>query len=246
MNNSKIIELLNQCEHHDKDNRYMAAMDLCNEMLRISECDKIEEAMERRICSAFIKHLKDQSPDVQSIAVKSIQQIAPIIKEQNLVLIVESLASDVVDSKKKEVRDIFSLAIRSTIDELKDQAAMNMIKTVYPKLEKGLQSQGSDKEEVQEECLDILSEIFKKFGGLLQKNNNLVNKDQSMSLIYQLLQASNKEVRKRATICMGQLSAILSAKNLHRLVSVILEKLKQHISGGGSKDDLLTHVQCLS
>ena len=31
------------------------------------------------------------------------------------------------DSGKKEVRDIFSLAIRSTIEELKDKAAINMI-----------------------------------------------------------------------------------------------------------------------
>jgi vesicle coat complex subunit len=112
----------------------MAAMDLCAEMLRMSEQSKIEEAMERRICAAFIKHLKDSSPDVQSIAVKSIQQIAPIIKDQNLIMIVESLASDVVDSNKKEVRDIFSLAIRSTIDELKGNSAVNMIKTIYPKL----------------------------------------------------------------------------------------------------------------
>jgi len=54
-------------------------------------------------------------------------------------MILETLANMVIDSNKKEVRDIFSLAIRSTIDELKDQAAINMIKAVLPKLQKGIQ-----------------------------------------------------------------------------------------------------------
>ena len=81
-------------------------------------------------------------------------------------MIVESLATFVIDSNKKEVRDINSLAIRSTIHELKENAAINMIRAVYPKLSKGLK-QGN--EEVQEECLEILAEIFKKFGSLLYK-----------------------------------------------------------------------------
>jgi len=42
-----------------------------------------------------------------------------------------------------------------------------MIRTVYPKLIKGLKS-GSD--DVKEEVLEILTEIFKKFGNLLIKN----------------------------------------------------------------------------
>lgn len=50
----------------------MAALDLCNQMLKMSENQKIEEALERRICAAFMKHLDDASLDVQSNAVKSI------------------------------------------------------------------------------------------------------------------------------------------------------------------------------
>jgi fructose-bisphosphate aldolase class 1 len=96
----------------------MAAMDLKTQMKKMAEVQKIEEALERRICAAFIKHLDDQSLDVQSNAVKCIQQTASIITEQNLVMIVEKLADMVIDSSKKEVRDIYSLAIRSTIQEL--------------------------------------------------------------------------------------------------------------------------------
>jgi len=50
----------------------MGAMDLCTELIRLSETSKIEETVERRICSAFIKHLEDKSIDVQGNAVRSI------------------------------------------------------------------------------------------------------------------------------------------------------------------------------
>jgi len=163
------------------------------------------------------------------MAVKSIQKIAPIIQEMNLVMIVETLASMVVDSNKKEVRDIFSLAIRSTIDELKDASANNMIKAVYPKLFKGLPNNQNKKEEVQAEVLDILAEIFKKFGNLLLKNNNLVNKDQLMVQIIDLIQSSNREVRKRATTCVGQFSIILNMKQLQKLVRILIDRLKNFI-----------------
>jgi len=113
-------------------------MDLCAELIRMAETSKVEEGVEKRICAAFISHLNDTSLDVQSNAVKSIQKTASILKEANLVMIVETLADMVIDSNKKEVRDIYSLAIRSTIQELKENAAMNMIRAVYPKLFKGL------------------------------------------------------------------------------------------------------------
>jgi hypothetical protein len=42
----------------------MGAMDLCAEMKAFSESGQMPEATERRICSAFIKHLNDTSLDV--------------------------------------------------------------------------------------------------------------------------------------------------------------------------------------
>jgi cullin-associated NEDD8-dissociated protein 1 len=54
-----------------------------------------------------------------------------------------------------------------------------MIKIVYARLIKGLAST----DEVREECLDILSEIFKQFGSLLLKNTALVNKEELMRMI---------------------------------------------------------------
>lgn len=144
----------------------------------------MEEAMERRICSAFIKHLNDSSLEVKANAVKSIQVVVPVIREQNVVMIIETLTNMVIDASAKDVRDIYSLTIRTSLVELKDQAAINMIRAVYPKLKNGLKS---NKEEVQEECCDILTEIFRNFGQILYKNNNLVNKDEVMKILLDIL-----------------------------------------------------------
>lgn len=214
----------------------MAALDLCTEMTKMAETQRIEEGLEKRICSAFVDHLNDSSLDVQTNAVKSIQTVAPIIRESNLIMIAETLAKMVIDASKKEVRDIYSLAIQSTINELKDSSAHNMIKAVYSKLQQGL---NSGKPEVQEECLEILAQIFKKFGGLLHKNNNLVNKEDMMNILHKLLQSPHQGVRKRTSTCMGQFSFILGSRQLETCISQLMGRVTQN---KGDKQDLLTLI----
>ena len=158
--------------------RYMAATDLCAEILKGTGV--LEEGMEKRICSAFIAHLEDTSLDVQGNAVKCIQKIVSNskIREKNVVMIVDKMAERVVEGNK-ETRDIYSLAIRSIVSSINEEFATGMIKIVYARLIKGLGST----DEVREECLDILSEIFKQFGSLLLKNASLVNKEELMKVI---------------------------------------------------------------
>lgn len=52
-------------------------------------------------------------------------------------MIVDKMAERVVEGNK-ETRDIYSLAIRSIIQEIKEEAAVQMIKIVYARLIKGL------------------------------------------------------------------------------------------------------------
>ena len=177
MNTQLLNEKLEECKHYDKDNRYMAASDLCTEVLKQATGAQLEEGMEKKICQAFMAHLSDKSVDVQSNAVKCIQKIAPRIREKHLIMIVE-LMSEIVVSGEKATRDIYSLAIRGITGEISEENAQTMIKTVYPKLVLGF---GSGKnEDVAEECLEILGEIFKRFSGLLLKKDDLVKKDQLM------------------------------------------------------------------
>ena len=73
--------------------------------------------------------------DVQTNAVRSIQKTAGILKENNLIdIIVHKLIQMVLGAGSKDVRDVYSLAIRSTIQELNDQAAIRLIPPVLANL----------------------------------------------------------------------------------------------------------------
>lgn len=177
-------------------------------MLELADKQTIDEAFEKRICSAFIKHLNDKNLDVQTNAVRSIQRTASILKDNNLILIVETLADKVVDAKgTKEVRDVYALAIRSTIQELTDKAAVKLIRSINHKFMQGL---ALNLDEITEEVLEILSEIFSKFPHILIKNTQLVNKDELVNVIGKLLHSKNKSVTKKATQCLGNIASILS------------------------------------
>ena len=186
----------------------MAATDLCAEITKSNV--QLEEGLEKRICSAFISHLDDKSLDVQGNAVRCIQKISQRIREKNLIMIVDKMAERVVEGDK-ETRDIYSLAIRSIIGEINEEYAIAMIKAVYPRLIKGLAAA----DQIREESLDILSEIFKRFGSLLLKNSTLVNKDELMRAIPEQLSRDKLSLRKKATNCLGTFAVILTQKQLH-------------------------------
>jgi|LauGreDrversion4_2_1035121.scaffolds.fasta_scaffold615021_1 hypothetical protein len=158
----------------------MAASDLCSELMKQGPGVQLEEGMEKKICSALMAHLSDKSLDVQGNAVKCIQNISSRIREKNLIMIVELMA-EIVVTGEKDTRDIYSLAIRGITGSISDEYAQTMIKSLYPKLILGF-GQGKS-EDVREECIDILGELFKRFNGLLLKKDDLVKKDQLMTLI---------------------------------------------------------------
>ena len=122
-------------------------------------------------------------------------------------MIVELMA-EIVVTGEKDTRDIYSLAIRGITGEVSEEYAATMIKAVYPKLIKGFETNKS--EDVREECLDILGELFKRFSGLLLKKDDLVKKDQLMSLIPEQLAFPKASLRKKATNCIGAFSVILN------------------------------------
>ena len=72
-NNQKsaaFAKMLENCANYDKDVRHTGALDLCNEITKSAE--QLDETLEKRICSAFIQHLEDDSMEVKSNAVKCI------------------------------------------------------------------------------------------------------------------------------------------------------------------------------
>ena len=217
----------------------MAATDLCSEILKQNTGVQLEEGMEKKICTALIAHLNDKSLDVQGNAVRCIQKISSRIREKHLIMIIEVMA-DIVVSGEKETRDIYSLAIRGIIGEISDENAASMIKAVYPKLMAGFGNAKS--EDVREECVDILAQIFKRFNILLLKRDDLVKKDELMLTIPNQLAFQKPSLRKKATNCMGAFAVILNGRQLSLCLKVLIDKIKDP----KSKQDMFTQIQCFS
>ena len=100
--------------------------------------------------------------EVKSNAVKCIQRITPKIRENHLTTIVNKLITDIASAQKLEALDILSLTVRGIVTDCRESYAATLISTVSPHLLRGVENAGAP--QVQEECLDICTEIFKRFG----------------------------------------------------------------------------------
>jgi len=118
---ANITKMLENCKDYDPDIKYTGAHDLCNVILTAQ--DPLEEALEKRICSAFVEHLDCNNVEVKSNAVRCIQRVAPLIREANLILILTTLSSFIVTGSL-ETLDIFALTIRGIISESKEDCAL--------------------------------------------------------------------------------------------------------------------------
>ena len=107
--------MFENCDNFDQDIRFTGANDLCNEVTKSAE--QLEESLERRICTAFIKQLDDTNMEVKSNAVKCIQRITPKIRENHLTTIVTKLITDIAQSQKQEALDILSLTVRGIVND---------------------------------------------------------------------------------------------------------------------------------
>lgn len=151
--------------------------------------------------------MTDESIEVKSNAVKCIQRISPKIREVHLTMIMTKLINEIVDGQP-EALDIFSLTVRGVVSDCSDSYATSLIATLYPKLREGIE-RGST--EVKEECLDICTELFKRFGLIILRQPNLVDKNVLMNAINnQLTAGASLSLRKRASYAMGQFAVILN------------------------------------
>jgi hypothetical protein len=133
------------------------------------------------------------------------------------------LAADIVDGDQKTL-DIFSLTVRGIVNESSEDHASGIISTLQPQMIHGIESKGNN---IKEECLDILTDLFKRFGMFLLRQQQLLNKDTLMRVINtQLTSGTTPSIRKRASYCMGAFAVVLNNKQLSSLVTLILERVR--------------------
>lgn len=238
MSGSKYLHYLEEMEHYDKDNRYMGASDLCN--LICSESSTFDVEKERKCISAFIKQLDDKSAEVQGKAVQCLAKIASKIREDNLGNILKKVADCIVNGDK-DFRDIYSICCKSIMAEITDTYAPTVIKSCYPILQTGIKS--SD-EEVQEECIELLSEMLKRFASNIIHDPSLIKETAVLDQLFTIISSSAPyTLKKKVAYCMGCLGAILSSSNISTLMETIIKFINANMDNEG---DLFYYILALS
>lgn len=218
MNTTAIIDLIKKTSDLDKDERYMATNDLIN---HLSRDIKIDEVLEKKICVAIIKQLDDKSNDVQSVAVKCLGVLVKKVHLQQIVEISDKLCELILDSSKNELRDIHSIGLKTLISDIPDDSIssiVNVVKKITKNLIIGISRSGSD--DTNKECIDIMSDLLKRFGHLLTTSEQ----EDVMKCVTAKLSSDKQVIRKRAALCLGCLSASLTDLLLNNLVELLLEQ----------------------
>ena len=184
--------LIKQTSNYDKDERYMATNDIAS-ILTSGEI-KIDVRMERAICSAILKQLDDTSNDVQSIAVKCLSILVKQCHVEQVESICDTLSRLMMNDSAEDLRDVYSIGLKTAISDMSEAAGKVIADAMAPRLLNGIISSSSLSVKV--ECIDILSEMLKRFGESMGNVNGELTR-----LILKQLSNDKAQVRKRSIVC---------------------------------------------
>ena len=230
---ARVDHLLKEAKEYDPDKRFMAANDLCAELLKDQEV--IDGAIVKQICSVFLTQLDDISIDVQGNAVRCIKRIVAKIHETQVSEVVSKLG-DCLKTGKEEFRDIYATCLKGLITDVPDACSRVVCDTMMPIL---IQSILSKNLNVAEEALEILTDLIKRFSAEL---HTATDRTDLVNGIIALLLNPKSSIKKKATNCIGAVSLILPSSQLQNLVNSIIST----ISSRGQKKDIYSYVQALS
>ena len=137
--------------------------------------------------------------------------------------IADSLADQVLDASKSELRDVYAIGLRTLVKTIPQSMGNEVSRRLVGRLLDGIRS--SQNEEIVLSCLDILTELLARFGG------SAVAVTRQHEAILQMclaqLGSSAAVVRKRAGNSMACLSVVLTDALLMRMVEALLGQIDQ-------------------
>ena len=77
-------------------------------------------------------------------------------------------------SKDESTLDIFALTVRAIINETQEEGAESIIETLQPDMLKGIEAGSAA---CKAECLDVCTDLFKRFGLFMLRKQSLLNRD---------------------------------------------------------------------
>ncbi len=183
---------------------------------------RMDVSTERRICTAVLRLLHDKSNDVQAIAVKTLGVLLTTVQQEQVLEIADSLADQVLDAGKTELRDVYAIGLRTLVKNVPSNMGDAVSQRLVGRLLDGIRTSG--KEEIVLCCLDILTEVLLRFGATALSVARQHEPILQMCL-QQLTTHSSAVVRKRAGTTMGCLSVVLSDPLLVRMVEALLSQI---------------------
>eukprot|EP00523_Entomoneis_sp_CCMP467_P004781 CAMPEP_0168750362 /NCGR_PEP_ID=MMETSP0724-20121128/17229_1 /TAXON_ID=265536 /ORGANISM="Amphiprora sp., Strain CCMP467" /LENGTH=1377 /DNA_ID=CAMNT_0008798373 /DNA_START=1 /DNA_END=4134 /DNA_ORIENTATION=+ len=253
-----ISSLIKKTDHYDKDERYMATSDLCELLKRHSggsegggsSASFLDSNTERQICTAVLRLLHDKSNDVQAIAVKTLGVLLTTVHQEQVLEIADSLTDQVLDASKSELRDVYTIGLRTLVKTIPSTAGNEVAHRLVGRLLDGIRS--SEDEEIVLCCLDVLTDLLGRFGG----TSVAVTRQHEAILQMCLTQLSRSStaggvagssgadttspvVRKRTGNTLAGLSVVLSDPLLMRMVQSLLNLIERSVGlGKGARQRL--------
>lgn len=128
---------------------------------------------------------------------------------------------------KSELRDIYSIGLKTLISDVPKKTGGHIASKLCNRLVRGI---GQEKNvDIKLECLDILSDLLKRFGHDVESEHEHIMHTVQHQLTHQRL-----VVRKRATNCLGALGLVVSHTLLNRLISNLLTGIQDAIGNTGT------------
>lgn len=189
-----------------------------------SSSSSLDAATERRICTAVLRLLHDKSNDVQAIAVKTLGVLLTTVQEEQVLEIADSLADQVLDASKSELRDVYAIGLRTLVQTIPPRMGDPTSGRLVGRLLEGIR--GQQEEEIVLCCLDILTDLLGRFGSTAVAMTRQHEPILQMCLA-QIHSAETVVVRKRAGTTIGCLSVVLSDTLLVSMVERLLGQLLQ-------------------
>jgi cullin-associated NEDD8-dissociated protein 1 len=232
---NKIEELLQQSQSYDQDHRFMAANDLCSELLKPG--NNFDSKTVERIIQVFLKQLDDSTADIKGNAIKCLAKVVNKIPESLVGEVCKKLITSITNAQKKEEIsniDIYATCLKTLINEIPENFADIMCKTLA---NSGLVKR-SDILEINEELIELTNHLLKRFTSFLYKNNKIFNKTVLIKDLLDNIKDERVSLRKKASLCLGSLSLILSNKE----ISEVGDSLASNIIHFANKKEILYYT----
>lgn len=230
-----LSSILEKMANPDRDFRFMATSDLSLELTK--EAFKLDPDGEKKVCNMIVKLLfEDSSGDVQGLAVKCLGPLAKKIHETQINELLDKTTDQLLKKpdKKNDTREIASMALKTLVAEIPAKDGGIVVRRLVTRLINALV--GEDVPEIKYDCLDILNDLLARFGTLMAKEHESVQK-----AVLPQLSNSRPNTRKKAISCLSHLSLFVGDKLFISLVDFLIENAEK-----STKVDLIrTFIQAI-